>query len=503
MSAREPLRYRFGPVDPRGLVGAVRASQCLVVVSGVALTLGAMQAVPLAGAPLAFVPLALCCGIAFVPVRGMLLLDLGRLGLAYVLDRLSGRASWRARSSGAGIPAGPDEETGSLDLPRQWGAFRIVAVPQGGRSVGMLLDERAGTASATLLVRTEAFALLSERDQERRVRSWGQLLAGLAREGRPVRRLAWTERTVQAEADEIGDYFARNRDRQLELDADSVLSYVELIDGSTRAALEHECFVSVEVAVGARRREIRQLQPGAGSRDLAIGRVVLDELRLVAHALEDAGVGRVGALPPRLLAAAIRHGVDPGARAHLARLAAAGAEEGCAPSGAGPLGIEERWDHVRLDSAFAATFWVARWPLRDVGSLFLAPLVSRTQALRSVTVVCEPVPPSRAQRRAESALTRDESDRKTREKHGFLQTARHRRRRDDLEDQERELADGHALCRFSGYVTVQARTLDELEVGCAEVAQAAQHSQLELRRLVGEQANALAFTLPGLCRGLD
>ena len=25
----------------------------------------------------------------------------------------------------------------------------------------------------------------------------------------------------------------------------------------------------------------------------------------------------------------------------------------------------------------------------------------------------------------------------------------------------------------------------------------------ELRRLVGEQANALAFTLPGLCRGLD
>ena len=100
-------------------------------------------------------------------------------------------------------------------------------------------------------------------------------------------------------------------------------------------------------------------------------------------------------------------------------------------------------------------------------------------------------------------MTREEGDQVTRDKHGFLETARQRRRRQDVLDRELELADGHALVRFAGHVTVTAQTRDALEAACAEIAQAAQHSQLELRRLVGEQQAALAFTLPGLCLGLE
>ncbi len=129
-----------------------------------------------------------------------------------------------------------------------------------------------------------------------------------------------------------------------------------------------------------------------------------------------------------------------------------------------------------------------RWPLRDVGCLFLSPLLNRTQAQRTVSVTAEPVPPSRAYREAERAVTREEGDQVTRERHGFLQTARQRRRQVDVVDRERELADGHSLMRFAGYVTVTAATREELEASCAEVVQAAQHSHLELRRLHGEQA---------------
>jgi hypothetical protein len=458
-----------------------------------------MYALPIVLAPVGFVFLAASVALAFVPMRGLPLVDWIRLAVPHQIDRARGRARWRRRRDG--VQGEPGE--GPVSTPESWGKLRIVAAPYANGAVGVLMDAARQTASATMIVRTESFALLADADQERRVAAWGGVLSGLAREAGSVRRISWTERTVPAEVDELAAYFASERDRAVPLDGAAVLSYVELIDSSAAAALDHECFVSVQIALRGRRREIRQREAAAGSSDLAAAAIVVDELRLVAHALADSGIGAVGALTPRLLALAIRHGVDPASRPHLARIAAAGGEEGCAPDAAGPLAVDERWDAIRTDSAWHATFWIQRWPLRDVGCLFLSPLLNRTSAQRAVSVVAEPIPPSRAHRQAENDMTREEGDQVTRDKHGFLETARQRRRRQDVLDRELELADGHALVRFAGHVTVTAQTRDALEAACAEIAQAAQHSQLELRRLVGEQQAALAFTLPGLCLGLE
>ncbi len=492
-------RYRFGRAESLGVVGSARTSQCVVALAGVGMTLAAMYALPATFAPVAFLPLLAAIALSFLPIRGLPVLDWVRLGVAHQVDRARGRTAWHKPRDGSYGEAA----AGPVAGPEAWGRLRIVAAPYGGGAVGVLIDDKLGTASATMVVRTESFALLADADQERRVAAWGNVLGSLGREAGTVRRIAWTERTVPAEADEIAAFFAAERDRQAPLDSAAVLSYVDLIDSSTAAALEHECFVSTQIDTRGRRREIRQRETAIGSFDLAAAAVAVDELRLVAHALADAGIGTVGALTPRLLAAAIRHGVDPAARPHLARLAAAGAEEGCAPDAAGPMAVDEHWDCVRIDSAWHATFWIQRWPLRDVGCLFLAPLLNRTGAQRAVSVVAEPIAPSRAYRQAENAMTQEEGDQLTREKHGFLETARQRRRRDDVMTREQELADGHALMRFAGHVTVAGATRDELEAACAEVVQAAQHSNLELRRLVGEQLDALASTLPGLCRGLE
>ena len=66
---------------------------------------------------------------------------------------------------------------------------------------------------------------------------------------------------------------------------------------------------------------------------------------------------------------------------------------------------------------------------------------------------------------------------------------------------EEELADGHADCRFSGYVAVSAPDPDALEEACGEVEQLAQQCRLQLTRQRGRQAEAFTWTLP-LCRGL-
>jgi hypothetical protein len=159
------------------------------------------------------------------------------------------------------------------------------------------------------------------------------------------------------------------------------------------------------------------------------------------------------------------------------------------------------WSAYRTDAAWHATFWVAEWPRVEVGPEFLAPLLLRAAGQRTVSLTMEPVSPRRAAREVEAARTAQVADEELRRRGGFVATARRRRENEALERQETELADGHALYRFSGYVTATAPSRDELEVVCSELERAAAQAQLDLRRLHGQQDVAFSWTLP-LARGL-
>ena len=82
------------------------------------------------------------------------------------------------------------------------------------------------------------------------------------------------------------------------------------------------------------------------------------------------------------------------------------------------------------------------------------------------------------------------------ERHGFRLTARERRRHDDVETRERELAEGHPLFRHVGIVTVTAADLDGLDDASARVEQAAAQSLLDLRPLAGRQEQGWVASLP-------
>ena len=498
-SERERDAHRYGPAETRSVVGQARPSQLLVAGLGLGGSLLSVYVLPVWAAPVALVPLLAALLVAFLPVKGgLVLLDAARLAARHALSRLSGSTHWRSASPSERAP-----DKNAVAVPSQWGSWRVVGVPFGEHEVGVLLDARQRTASATLLVRTEAFSLLSGPDQERRSAAWGALLASLARESQPVRRIAWYERTLEAETDEIAAYFAERRDPTQPLEAPAVFAYAQLVEHGAHAAIEHECLLSVEISTHTRRAEIKQRAETTGSLDAAAGQVVVDELRLVALALEEAAVGYFAALPPLILASTIRHTTDPEARAVLARRSTLTGEDGCLPGAAGPIALEEEWTRVRSEGAWHAVFWVARWPLRDVDGLFLAPLLTRGDSQRTISVVCEPVAPSRAYREAEAAVVGQEGDAQSRARHGFLETARQRRRSQAARERETELADGHAMCRYAGYITVHAATPRELEAACAEITQHAQQSHLELRRLNGQHLAALSYAVPGACRGLS
>jgi hypothetical protein len=139
---------------------------------------------------------------------------------------------------------------------------------------------------------------------------------------------------------------------------------------------------------------------------------------------------------------------------------------------------------------------MASWPMLPVTADWLGPLLTVDGVIRTVTVVLEPVPLAAAASDANRQLTSIEADLQQKERHGFRLTARERRRHDDVETRERELAEGHPLFRHVGIVTVTALDERSLDDACATVEQAAAQSLVDLRPLAARQAEGWVASLP-------
>ena len=513
--AAEARRYRFGPLERRGLVGGLRTAQVAVIGFTLALVIVLLQLsrsaamvfvvllVVLAAAGICFAPLAGRTAEEWTPVVVAWALGGGRRGRRYRSPVPTRGRSGRARATSRnGDRSNHDSHEHPppepVTLPPELAGLVLLAAPLRGEDVGIVKDARAKTYTGVIAVRVRSFGLLDQGEQERRLAGWGSVLAGLARENSAVRRLQWIERTVPSDGDQIARYLQEERDVTVPLATSSVASYIELVESAGSVTQDHELFVALQVDAKKAWRQVKRLGRG----DQGAVALLLRELETLAERLVAADVQVQGALRPRMLARAIRDAYDPYGRTYRNRLATLDpSRAGVDPAHAWPLAADGSWATYRTDSALHATYWVAQWPRIDVGATFLAPLLMQTNVLRSVSTVMEPVAPSVAIRKVEAARTTDIADEQTRARTGFMTTARKRLQQDATLRREEELADGHAEFRFAGYVTVSASDPDTLERSCAEVEHAAQQARLELVRLYGQQAEGFTFTLP-LGRGL-
>ena len=502
MSAPERDSVGFAPVETGVLVAGLRPSQLALAGVGVASAVGFASVLPSRFAVFALVPGGLVVVLALARVGGELVLDRLVTGGAFLARRLRGRR-YRATDRGVlvgGASSPADEGVGPLPVPPAWGRLRMIghAVEQG--CVGILLDERAGTASGVLLARADTAPLLDAAESRRRADAFAGLLAGLARDARPVRRLSIVARRLPADAGEHAAWFAKVR--VAPLSSTVVGAYADLVEDVRAGGAEHDLAVTLEVSLRARRRELRALTRAGVSREQAAGRIVCEELRLVAAALAECGCRVIGALAPPLLCEAIRSGVDPATPERISRITSATKHSGVAAHAAGPGVLEESWAQVRSEAGYARTLWAASLPASCEAG-FLAPLVASAGGARSVALVIEPLAPRRATRLAQGAVVDAEADAARREQRGVLETALARRRRDAARQSEADLAGGQALCRLALHVCVHAPTLEALDEQTSMAEHDAARCGVELRVLAGEQAAALGFTLPGLARGLS
>jgi hypothetical protein len=515
------LTYSFGPLERRGIAGGIAAGQLAVLGGGALLAILVLDHAPSAGgAMLATIICAIAGAAAFAPLGGRTVHEWLPIAAYFVVAKILGNDRFVTAEPGEGTVAGtgvraeaatPDgagaasrrvrrssrrqrrargEDGPDLRTPPQLRGVKVIDAAYRDQPIGVLAERSGRLATAVLACRVGSFSLLDHDAQERRLARWGLVLSGAG--GGPIRRLQWIERTAPAQGDQLARWVHEERDPSIPPRGTAMIeSYLELISTSTKVAQEHEVLLAVQVD-GRRARE-RGRGPAV--------QTLLEQTERVAQGLEAAEVTVLGALTPAQLARTLRTAFDPYARAELTALQAADPDVADPASTSWPVGAREGWDHYESDGAMHATYWISAWPRVEVSPMFMDSLLGHSTAVRTVSVTFEPLSIDRSTREIEAAVTRDRADRELRARFGQSETARQRQVAEATRLREAELAAGHGEVRLSGFITVSGRDSEELRRACGEVMEHAARARLELRRLYGQQAEALTFTLP-LCRGL-
>ncbi|WBB48474.1 conjugal transfer protein TraC [Verrucosispora sp. WMMA2044] len=190
-----------------------------------------------------------------------------------------------------------------------------------------------------------------------------------------------------------------------------------------------------------------------------------------------------------------------GIRRLRAHTTAAGEDSAGLAGAVGPASVEvtPRW--LRVGDGYTATLVVTGYPA-EVGPAWLEPLLSYPGRV-DVALHIDPLPAPVAAARLRKQRARLESSRRLAADRGALADPYTEAAAADATDLADRLARGAAkLFRVGVYVTVHARTEDELVQACARVKAAAASTLLEVQPATWRQLAGWTTTLPLACDGL-
>lgn len=476
----EARTYRFGDAARPGLLLGLSGRQAIPLVAGV-LSLAVVLQTPLPP-PVGLIGPLLGAGLAWGRWRGLPISETLTAAIALYGRRAIGMRRW------VRPPLLGDNTHHALPAPLR--GLELLA--PNDNDAGILRDHTTGSVTAVLGVRAHGFPLAASTAQDSMLASWGSALSPFAREGSPVRQVVWHEWSHPVTSDTHMAFLDAIGVTQRRAGSPAVADYVALVDEQSPVTIAHEVLIALTVderKVRARRSSTSRLATAVDT--------LIDEAALFRDRLEAAGLDVDGPLSPLELSAAGRVRSDPRRAAQviaLTRSLAAAARRGALEWG--PMVVEPAWGYCRVDGAYHRSYRVASWPRLPVGADWLAPLLTDTGCVRTVSVVMEPVPMGRAARAADREVMAREADGDMKIRRGFRVNARERKRLADAERRERELSDGHAEFEFVGLVTVTSDSLDALDDDCAQLEQVAAQCLLDLRPLDARHAAGWVASLP-------
>ena len=482
-------RYILGRHESRSLLGRREGGEVTVVVVGI--VLGVLSSLVTGGSPAGFALLSLfvlgSVAAVYLPWRG-------RTPYQWLpIDVRFGVQGRRAAFVSDAREAGVDIETGvecDVHPPEAVGALRWLAQPFGGAELAILARLEDGSLTSVLEIEGPGVGLFDGRDQEGMVARWGAVLRDLANSEGFVSRIELLERCMPVDPQAHDRYVA-------EFDALAVpeqlrLSYDELHDQVGAVSEQHRNFLVVRMTGD---RALAKASKLAGGGDDGLGAVMLREVEALAARLEDAGIKVLHGLGPRRTAALIASLYNPDHPLDDT--------VGMTPRNAWPRTTVNTREHLEVDGDwFHATAWVKTWPLVAVGVNFLAPLLVQTPGvIRTVAVTMDLIPTDVAMTTAMSDLTTDAANSSAAAKAGRTADPRDDRQLSQAELRAYDISQGAGGVKAVGYVTVSARTAEDLELAKRRMRTAGARAWLTLEWCDKEHDRAFVNTLP-LARGL-
>lgn len=469
---------KFSRLTRRGVLLGLSGPQLAVLGTAA----GALVLALYVGTVVLAVPvIAFCLAVSFVMVGGRTLIEWAPIGTVWVWRSTGGQLTYRRRVLKP-RPAGTLALPGDAARLRQWVDLETGAV--------MVHDPHAATLTTIIGVTHPAFVLLDPAEQERRVVSWGRVLATACRSGR-LASLQVTERTLPESGKGLHDWWERHGTHD---DTWASRTYAALVDRAGPAGERHASTISISLDMKASGRSIRAA--GGGMR--GAGAVLRQEMATLVAALKSADLTPGDWLTPGDLALILRSAYDPAVAGALERHGDLGRDLATA----GPVAVTESWGSLRSDSAHHCVLWISEWPRSLVFPGFLAPLLLSSGVRRTFTLLYTPMRTDRAARDIRKKKTEYISDAAQRQKIGQIEDAQQSAEYQDVLQQEADLTAGHGVLRVTGLVAVSASDPDELERSIAAIEQAAIQATCETRRLWGQQARAFAVAALPVARGM-
>ena len=170
---------------------------------------------------------------------------------------------------------------------------------------------------------------------------WSSVLATLAREGSPIRRVQWLAATVPDSGHGVRGFLSSHT--TVDPASAYLASYEGLLNDMEVHTRTHEVVLAVQVRL---------------PKSVDVGAAALQrEMTALARLLADADVGVDGVLSDDDLAGCLKRTYEP---------AVAPPNDGAIPGDPWPMAMNEEWGHVRVDGLLHTTFWVAQWPRTEM-----------------------------------------------------------------------------------------------------------------------------------------
>ncbi|MEV0278592.1 SCO6880 family protein [Streptomyces sp. NPDC050610] len=497
--------YQFGKHRPTGLVGRRDLGEQVVLGCGAAggILLGFLfNAVPaLAGIGLVL-PIVLAVVVVYMPYRPK---GTAQRRTVYRWWQIK-RYHRKALSRTGGVWVSPAVEAGTrrdgtaphaaLAEPEGLAGMTWVPVTVRGQQAVVVLQPQAGCITATLEVASPGLGGKEVGEQVVALERWGELLDAFGNaEEHPVKRIQVLARQMKSDPYAHQRFVAQRDESAATAGAPLWLkdSYDALANAVSTSAEEHRYYITAHAKFT---RDLAADGAARGTGDEGVAAAMAAYLEELWARCEDADLSVIAPLDEGRMTAFIRASYDPDHAIWDTEI----------PRGhAFPRNVDVRHgEYVATRAAgsthswFHATAAVVSWPTTPVGPDFLAPLlIGLPDVIRTISITQNLEPNDKAVERTLQEDTNNQAE-----------MLRDRQRGKNVDPRDviaanatgsrgmALAASGAAGSAVVGYITISARSAEELEKTKRTTASRARNSHLRIEWLDLEHARAFATTLP-------